>query len=83
MRLADQIRHHVRREIIEPARAQGAGTVRASAREIHDALGLENRYPAVCGALDSDIFLDLAGVTLVERAGPSQSSTAEWVFAVR
>ena len=82
MTLADRIRHYVRGEIIEPARAEGARTIRVTAREVHAALGLERRYPAVCGALDTDIFLTMAGVTLEERLGPHQSSTAEWVFAL-
>jgi hypothetical protein len=77
---ADEIRRYVLTEIIEPTRRAGQRTVRVRAGDVHDAMGLVNRVPAVCGALDTEKFQDLAGVTLVERTGPSQGHTVEWVF---
>jgi hypothetical protein len=38
--------------------------------DFHAALGLKNRFPAVCSALDADKFLTQARVTLVRRSGP-------------
>ena len=82
MTLADRIREHVLNQHIRPARTQGRATVTIRAAEVHAALGLEKRYPAVCGAVDTDKFLEMARVTLARRAGPRQSSTVEWVFAL-
>ena len=82
MILADRIRQHVRDEIIQPARLSGLSTVHVCARDVHQALGLHNRLPAVCAALDADKFLDYAQVNLVERSGPMQGSTAEWIFTI-
>jgi hypothetical protein len=79
-RRAEAIRRYVLAEIIEPARHTGQRSVQVSAGDVHDAMGLRNRVPAVCGPLDADKFQDLAGVTLVERTGPPQGRTAEWVF---
>jgi hypothetical protein len=78
--LADEIRRYVIAEIIEPERRAGHHTARVRAGDVHDAMGLRNRFPAVCSALDAGKFLDLAGVTLVDRSGPQQGSTVEWVF---
>ncbi|MDI6769432.1 MAG: hypothetical protein QMD04_07125 [Anaerolineales bacterium] len=82
MILADQIRQHVLKNYIELARKRGESTVRVRANDVHTALGLQHRFPAICSALDADNFLELARVTLVSRKGPKQSSTVEWVFAV-
>ncbi len=82
MSLADRIRRFVLENTIEPARSQGRPMVTLVAGEIHSALGLENRMPAVCGAMDAEKFLALARVRLVNRRGPHQGSTATWVFAL-
>lgn len=83
MILADRIRQHVLDEIIEPARHLGQATVTVRVGDVHSAMGLESRMPAVCSALDANKFLDFARVTLVRRIGPPQGSSAEWVFEER
>ena len=83
MILADRIRKHVLDTRITPARKRGQTSVRIVAGEIHSEMGLENRMPAVCGALDADKFLSYAKVILVKRSGPRQGATAEWVFELR
>jgi len=82
MRQADQIRFYVLNEIIVPARKNGLKTVKVRAWDVHQALGLESRMPAVCSALDADKFLVFAHVKLVRRHGPLQSSSVEWVWEV-
>lgn len=82
MTQADQIRRYVIDHYIQPARLTGQSTVRVNADAVHCALQLENRYPAVCSALDADRFYTQAKVTLVQRIGPKQSTTAEWCFAL-
>ena len=48
MRLADQIRHYVYEEYIQPARVHGKFTVDLRARDIHKEMELHNRMPADC-----------------------------------
>jgi 5-methylcytosine-specific restriction enzyme B len=83
MSLAEKIRKYVLEEYIEPARRRGNAMVWVRAGDVHTALGLKNRMPAVCGALDTDIFLNYARVRLVCREGPYQGANAEWVLAVK
>lgn len=82
MTQADQIRQYVIDHYIQPARLAGQSTVHVNADAIHSAMQLENRLPAVCSALDADKFFTQAKVTLVQRSGPKQSSTVEWLFAL-
>lgn len=83
MKLADQIRQFVVDEYVTPARNAGSPHVRIVSGDIHKRMGLEDRMPAVCGAIDAQKFVELAGVSLVSRSGPHQSSTVEWVFRIR
>ena len=53
-------------------------TIRAG--DVHRDLALTSRVPAVCGALGSALFQRLAGVTLVERVGPVQSTTTQFRY---
>lgn len=82
MTQADQIRQFVRSRIVDPARNKGDKIVRVRAGDVHSAMGLINRMPAVCGALDADAFLTQGQVTLVSRSGPKQGANAEWVFGL-
>ncbi len=82
MILADRIRTFVIQNRIAPARAKGARTVQIRAGDVHTDLGLNNRMPAVCSALDAQKFLDQAKVTLVRREGPHQGGNAEWTFEI-
>lgn len=82
MKLADRIRHFVRVEIVNPARAAGQSQVTVKAGDVHAAIGLENRMPAVCGALDAAKFCDEAGVIIIHRSGPLQGANAEWVLSL-
>jgi hypothetical protein len=76
---------HIRRYalgLVTIARNSNHQEVTISAKEIHDALNLDARFPAVCGAIDSNIFSELAHVNLIQRNGPKQSSTVTWVFEI-
>lgn len=83
MKLADRIRKHVIEEIIIPARKAGNRHVVVDSGDVHEAMGLQNRMPAVCGALDAAKFEEEANVVVIERSGPRQSSTVEWVLRIR
>lgn len=82
MNQADQIRAHVLRTYILPARTKGEKQVRVRASDVARALKLTNRMPAICGALDAEKFLDEAHLSLEQRLGPKQGVTAEWVFGL-
>ena len=80
--LADRIRANARARHIEPARHAGRKTVTLRAGDIARDMGLKNRMPAVCSALGSKLFLREAGLRLVERIGPHQSTTTEFRFKI-
>lgn len=82
MILADQIRQYVTDEIVNPARRAGRTQVRVRAGDVHEAMGLENRVPAVCSAISARKFYELSGVVLKERSGPHQGANAVWVFSL-
>ncbi len=78
---ADRIRRHVRARYIDAARREGGNTVTIRAGDVARELRLGNRVPAVCSALASKLLLDQAGLRLVERRGPRQSTTTEFRYA--
>ena len=82
MILADQIRKHVISTYIVPARESNRSQVIFVSGDVHDALGLKMRYPAICGAIDAKKFRDNNGLRLLRRTGPDQGATTEWTFAV-
>ena len=82
MTQADQIRTYVMLNYIAPARHNNRYYVIVQSGDVHKGLNLAANYPNVCQALDGQIFLKQAKVRLVERSGPKQSSTVEWVFKV-
>lgn len=79
---ADQIRKYAKITFITPARQKGQKSVSFSAIEIHKGLGLTDRYPAVCSAIDARKFCEFAKVKLVRREGKKQTSAVRWTFKV-
>jgi 5-methylcytosine-specific restriction enzyme B len=53
---------------------QRAAEVTIRAGDVHQAMGLSNALPAVCSAIGSDKFGELAGVKLVTHAGPANGA---------
>ena len=45
-------------------------------------MGLHHRVPAVCSVLGTRKFLDSAGLDLVKRSGPEQSTTTKFHYAI-
>ena len=82
MSLADQIREYVLNNIIIPARVERKRFVVVRSGEVHKAMNLSSRMPAVCGAIGSNKFLEKAGIKLISRKGPNQGATVEWVFEI-
>jgi len=80
---AQRIRHFVLKHHIEPARNAGRDEVRIRAGDVHRQMRLTNGMPAVCSALGSRKFLELADVALVDREGPANGSNVYFRFTLR
>jgi len=80
MRTADTIREHVIRAHIMPARARGDSTVTIIAGDIHSEMNLKRRLPAVCCALGSVKFEELAEVERMSLEGPILGSSTTFTF---
>ncbi len=72
---AERIRRFALETVIAPARDRGEPEVELVTGDIHRAMGLDNAMPAVCSALGGERFEQLAGVRIVDRQGPANSST--------
>ncbi len=55
-------------------------TIRAG--DVHKAINLSNAYPAICSALGSERFTNLAEVKLLERTGPSAGANVFFRFGM-
>ena len=75
MSLADDIRQYATIHYIEPARRAGCDTVSIRAGNVHEAMGLIRRVPAVCDAMRAQKFMDMANVKVESITGPKQSTT--------
>ncbi|HCS40620.1 MAG: hypothetical protein ACYDH2_11435 [Anaerolineaceae bacterium] len=79
----DAVRKYVKQRYINPARLKKDKRVTFTAEDIEKAMGLGNKYPLICGALDTNKFLEFARVELIRREGAAQGSTAKWTFKVK
>ena len=75
MEMADEIREHALNSHIRPARREGRRKVVFLSGEIHDEMRLRNRFPAVCGAIGSQKFLDMANVDMWVKPPINGAST--------
>jgi hypothetical protein len=81
--LADRIRRSAFERYVVPARATPDAEIRIRSGDLHRAMGLNARMPAVCSALDSKIFTREFALELVRRTGPHQGATVEFVFRMK
>jgi hypothetical protein len=79
----DAVRKYVKQRYINPARMKKGGRVTFTAEDIEKEMGLGNKYPLICSALDTQKFIDFARVELIRREGAAQGSTAKWTFKVK
>ena len=79
---SDEIREHVLRKYIAPARSEGSARVTVVAGDVANALNLNNRMPLVCGAIGAMKFRKGDDLQLLRRSGPGQGATETFVFAV-
>lgn len=80
---ADAIRGFVANTVIQPELASGTKQIRVRAGDIHKAMQLKQRFPAVCSALESKKLADICGVEIVHREGPRQGANAVFIFRLR
>jgi len=81
MTQADSIRAFVDGTYLAPIRqSRLGGTILVRAGDVHKAMGLHNRMPAVCSALDAKKFSELYRVSVEDRSGPQQGANASWRF---
>jgi hypothetical protein len=76
------VRQHARDKYISVARRRGQKTFTVNVGAVHRTLGLRNRVPLVCAALESKKFLKENNLRLVARTGPQsgQSTTVDFTF---
>jgi hypothetical protein len=74
MTQADRIRQFVLDRYVAPARAKGRAEITVRAGDVHQAMGLANAMPAVCSAIGSNKFEQLARVTPISRRGPANGA---------
>ncbi|MDV3477916.1 AAA family ATPase [Sphingobium yanoikuyae] len=79
---ADRIRRFALETAIVPARARGDREMELVAGDIHRAMQLDNAMPAVCSALGGHKFEQLAGVKILDRQGPANSSTVRYRYGL-
>lgn len=79
----DSVRKFVKLHYINPARMKKDKRVTFTAEDIEKGLGLGNKFPLICSALDTNKFLEFARVELIRREGAAQGSTAKWTFKVK
>jgi hypothetical protein len=80
--LSDSVRRFVADRYLAAARLNGLHRFTISVGEVHRALSLKNRVPAVCVALRSNKFLVENSLRLVSETGPpsGQSTTVQYTY---
>jgi|SRR5271170_4331588 len=80
---ADAVREYAREKYIKPAVRRGEREVRIRAGDVHKGLTFKNRVPAVCQALESEIFLKGNNLVLASKEGPPSGLSTSVVFTYR
>lgn len=80
MMRSEEVRKHVVKRYISPARLNGQTTVQVRAGDVHSELHWTGRVPSVYQALDSRKFQREAGVELVTKSRPGPSTTAVFTY---
>ena len=78
--LADRIRRFAFDTYVVPASGSSGAEIRIRAGDVHKAMRLSGRMPAVCAALKSLIFRREFGLELLGRSGPPLGANVEFVF---
>ncbi len=68
---SEDVRDYVDKRYVQDSRKKGVKRFTVNAGDVHRGLGLQNRVPLVCTALQSKRFLESRGLRLVEKTGPA------------
>lgn len=82
MTVADRIREYVNDQYVEAARRQGHKQFTVRAGDVHAAMSLKNKLPAVSSALGSNRFLQECRLRRISVEGPLNGSNCELTFEV-
>jgi 5-methylcytosine-specific restriction protein B len=77
---ADLIREFVNHHYIVPARTAGKKQVTVRAGDVHSAMKLKDRMPAIASALGATTFETKYGVHCVGRTGPHNGANLTFTF---
>jgi hypothetical protein len=82
--VSDLIRNHVCETYLKTALREGTRTFSVSVGAVHKALGLANRVPQVCAALESKKLLEEKQLRIVSKTGPpsGQSTTVTFTYEI-
>jgi len=82
--VSDLIRDHVSETYLKTAIREGKRTFTVSVGAVHRALGLVNRVPQVCAALESRKLLEENQLRIVLKTGPpsGQSTTVTFTYEI-
>src|SRR5208337_750224 len=82
MTQADKIRQFALDHYVVPARAKGLALVTIRAGDIHREMNLANAMPAVCSAIGSNKFEQMAGVQSISKTGPAKRANVYFEFGL-
>jgi 5-methylcytosine-specific restriction protein B len=82
MTQAERIRQFALDHYVAIARAEGRTEIIIRAGDVHQAMGLVNAMPAVCSAIGSNKFNELASVTPGARTGPANGANVYFQFSL-
>jgi 5-methylcytosine-specific restriction protein B len=82
MTQADQIRQFLLAHYIAPAKRHGLFELTIRAGDVHRDMALVNAMPAVCSAIRSRKFHQLAAATLRDSVGPANGANVYFRFAL-
>jgi 5-methylcytosine-specific restriction protein B len=82
MSIADDVRDYCINNIVEQARLSNKEEIVIRVGDIHNAMGLKERYSSVCSAIGSEKFEEEAGIKRIEIHGPLNASNTIFVFSL-
>ena len=80
MSQADEIRKHLMERYVRDFRNSDEDTLSIRAGDVVRDMSLHGRTPNVCSVLGGQKFLTLAGLEIVDRIGPAQSTTTTYFY---
>jgi hypothetical protein len=82
MTQADKIRQFALDHYVVLARARGRAVITIRAGDIHREMNLANAMPAVCSAIGSNKFEQIAQVRSINRTGPANGANVYFEFGL-